>query len=224
MKRLNHNALDFYGTLVDVGEVIWELANCSNSRYENIEVYKDDEIGFGVKRCDYYTLATDEAKGLRWSDGSSAEGTPIMCEEEDTEEPEVQHINDQFSFARSKNYDIQEYIQVGNNLNIAKNMKEGCTMPTIKYTREDITKLENERDQYKLQRDELIKDVAKLRELKDQLIFENRYLEEQVKSLRNKYTNLTEHIRLKALHNPSVSRYKDLMHFIDELEGDTHEG
>ncbi|MEB5757424.1 hypothetical protein [Mammaliicoccus sciuri] len=121
-------------------------------------------------------------------------------------------------------------------------------MPTIKYTREDITKLENERDQYKLQRDELsekldkecddnyklegqlhdmtkqrdslIKDVEKLRELKDQLIFENRYLEEQVKSLRNKYTNLTEHIRLKALHNPSVSRYKDLMHFIDELEGE----
>ncbi|WP_239723684.1 hypothetical protein [Mammaliicoccus sp. A-M4] len=28
-------------------------------------------------------------------------------------------------------------------------------MPTIKYTREDITKLENERDQYKAERDEL---------------------------------------------------------------------
>lgn len=28
-------------------------------------------------------------------------------------------------------------------------------MPTIKYTREDITKLENERDQYKRERDEL---------------------------------------------------------------------
>lgn len=124
-------------------------------------------------------------------------------------------------------------------------------MPTIKYTREDITKLESERDQYKLQRDELsekldkecddnyklegqlhdmtkqrdslIKDVKKLRELKDQLIFENRYLEEQVKSLRNKYTILTEHIRLKALHNPSVSRYKDLMHFIDDLEGGFYE-
>lgn len=35
----------------------------------------------------------------------------------------------------------------------------------------------------------------------------------------SKYINLTEHIRLKTLHNPSVSRYKDLMHFIDELEG-----
>ncbi|MCJ1757890.1 hypothetical protein MT409_01100 [Mammaliicoccus sciuri] len=36
-------------------------------------------------------------------------------------------------------------------------------MPTIKYTREDITKLENQRDQYKLQRDELIKDLSNYR-------------------------------------------------------------
>lgn len=36
-------------------------------------------------------------------------------------------------------------------------------MATIKYTREDITKLENERDQYKLQRDELIKDLSNYR-------------------------------------------------------------
>ncbi len=36
-------------------------------------------------------------------------------------------------------------------------------MPTIKYTREDITKLENERDQYKQQRDELIKDLSNYR-------------------------------------------------------------
>ena len=36
-------------------------------------------------------------------------------------------------------------------------------MVTIKRTREDITKLENERDQYKLQRDELIKDLSNYR-------------------------------------------------------------
>ena len=34
-----------------------------------------------------------------------------------------------------------------------------------------------------------------------------------------KYNKLTEHIRLKALHNPSISRYKDLMCFINEMEG-----
>ncbi|UXV30009.1 hypothetical protein [Mammaliicoccus sciuri] len=72
--------------------------------------------------------------------------------------------------------------------------------------------------QYKRERDSLIKDVEKLRELKDQLIFENRYLEEQVKSLRNKYTNLTEHIKDKALNNPSEHRYFRLVHFIDDLE------
>lgn len=38
-------------------------------------------------------------------------------------------------------------------------------MPTIKYTREDITKLENERDQFQLERDSLIKDVEQQREL-----------------------------------------------------------
>ena len=38
-------------------------------------------------------------------------------------------------------------------------------MPTIKYTREGITKLENERDQYKLQRDELIEDIRAHRDL-----------------------------------------------------------
>jgi len=42
----------------------------------------------------------------------------------------------------------------------------GCDlMPTIKYTREDITKLENERDQYKRERDTLITDIKKQREL-----------------------------------------------------------
>lgn len=133
-------------------------------------------------------------------------------------------------------------------------------MPTIKYTREDIAKLENERDQYKAERDSLIKDVEKLREeikelkkynyelelavdsdLKQQvdkwfeewhdMKVDNDLLElklqetkEDYRIVNSKYTNLTEHIRLKALHNPSVSRYKDLMHFIDELEADTHEG
>lgn len=99
-------------------------------------------------------------------------------------------------------------------------------MPTIKYTREDITKLENERDQYKLQRDELIKDIEGLREEKIALA---QYLDAiktyypMYEEVKKKYSRLTEHIRLKALHNPSVSRYKDLMHFIDELEGGFYE-
>ena len=127
-------------------------------------------------------------------------------------------------------------------------------MVTIKHTRESIEELEQERGQFKKQRDSLIKDVAKLREeikelkkynyelelavdsdLKQQvdkwfeewhdMKVDNDLLElklwemkEEYRKVNGKYTNLTEHIRLKALHNPSVSRYKDLMHFIDDLE------
>ena len=150
-------------------------------------------------------------------------------------------------------------------------------MPTIKYTREDIAKLENERDElsnkldkecndnYKLegqlhdmtkQRDSLIKDVEKLREeieelkkynyelelavdsdLKQQVDkwfeewhdtkVENDLLElklqemkEDYRIVNSKYTNLTEHIKDKAIHNPGVHRYIDLVHLIDELERD----
>ena len=127
-------------------------------------------------------------------------------------------------------------------------------MVTIKYTRESIAELEQEREQYKQQRDSLIKDVEKLREeieelkkynyelklavdsdLKQQvdkwfeewhdMKVDNDLLElelhdtkEDYRIVNSKYTNLTEHIKDKALHNPSVSRYIDLVHVIDELE------
>lgn len=129
-------------------------------------------------------------------------------------------------------------------------------MPTIKHTRESIAELEQEREQYKKQRDSLIKDVEKLRddleELKkynyelelavdsdlkkqvdkwfeewqdtkvenDLLELELQDTKENYRIVNSKYTNLTEHIKDKALHNPSVSRYIDLVHFIDDLERD----
>ena len=94
-------------------------------------------------------------------------------------------------------------------------------MPTIKYTREDITKLENERDQFQLERDSLIKDVEKLREEKAAL---EMYLDAiktykpMYECVNDKYKYLTNYIKDKALHNPSVSRYIDLVHVIDELD------
>ena len=127
-------------------------------------------------------------------------------------------------------------------------------MVTIKHTRESIAELEQERNDYKQQRDSLIKDVEKLREdleelkkynyelecavdndLKQQVDkwfeewqdtkVENDLLElelqdtkEDYRIVNSKYTNLTEHIKDKAIHNPSVSRYIDLVHVIDELE------
>ena len=119
-------------------------------------------------------------------------------------------------------------------------------MVTIKYTRESIEELEQEREQFKKQRDALIKDVAKLREEIKELKKYNSDLEQNVdkwieewhdmkvdnellevklhdtkedyRIVNSKYTNLTEHIKDKAIHNPSVSRYIDLVHVIDELE------
>ena len=127
-------------------------------------------------------------------------------------------------------------------------------MVTIKHTRESIAELEQEREQFKQQRDSLIKDVEKLREeieelkkynyelelavdsdLKQQvdkwfeewhdMKVDNELLEvklhdtkEDYRIVNSKYTNLTEHIKDKAIHNPSVSRYIDLVHVIDELE------
>ena len=94
-------------------------------------------------------------------------------------------------------------------------------MPTIKYTREGITKLENERDQFQLERDSLIKDVEKLREEKAEI---EMYLDAiktykpMYECVNDKYKYLTNYIKDKALHNPSVSRYIDLVHVIDELE------
>ena len=122
-------------------------------------------------------------------------------------------------------------------------------MVTIKHTRESIAELEQEREQFKKQRDSLIKDVEKLKEelrmhiqCNDELervnVFKTKKLnrekinnvdksnvifkmQEEINKLRkdnDKYTHLTEHIKDKALHNPSVSRYIDLVYVIDELE------
>lgn len=96
-------------------------------------------------------------------------------------------------------------------------------MPTIKYTREDITKLENERNQFQLERDSLIKDVEKLREEKAAI---EMYLDAvktyypMYEEVNKKYNWLTEHIKLKAENNPSVSRYINLVLYIDDLEAD----
>ena len=94
-------------------------------------------------------------------------------------------------------------------------------MPTIKYTREGINKLENERDQFQLERDSLIKDVEKLREEKaaiEMYLDAVKTYKPMYECVNGKYKCLTNHIKDKALHNPSVSRYIDLVHVIDELE------
>lgn len=88
---------------------------------------------------------------------------------------------------------------------------------------------------YKRERGSLIEDVEKLREEKEDLKQGYELLKKAhfsswaekdkvIKKLSYKYRTLTEHIRDKANNNPGNSRYITLVHFIDDLEADTHEG
>lgn len=85
-------------------------------------------------------------------------------------------------------------------------------------------KLKQDIDQYKRERDSLIEDVEKLREeLKHLRIETDEYFKFWQEESR-KYETLSQHIKDKALNNPSEHRYFRLVHFIDDLEADTHEG
>ncbi|MBU6112517.1 hypothetical protein [Mammaliicoccus lentus] len=55
---------------------------------------------------------------------------------------------------------------------------------------------------------------------KDLLELELQDTKEDYRIVNSKYTNVTNYIKNKALHNPSVSRYIDLVHVIDDLERD----
>ncbi|WP_058591745.1 DUF3310 domain-containing protein [Mammaliicoccus sciuri] len=94
VRMLNGIKTDFYATLGSCDEFYFKLTDCTNTLFDNFKVYRPNTEEYGLNGYHYYTLATDENKGLRWSDGSSAEGTPIMCDEEDTEEPVIQRTTD----------------------------------------------------------------------------------------------------------------------------------
>ena len=96
-------------------------------------------------------------------------------------------------------------------------------MVTIKHTRESIAELEEERNDYKQQRDSLIKDVEKLREEKaaiEMYLDAVKVYKPMYECVHGKYKYLTSYIKNKALHNPGVHRYIDLVHVIDDLEAD----
>ncbi len=96
--RLKGKEVDFFTTLQYANlPGLYQMIDSTDSKYNEKFLWKSNQRKFGPDKRDYYTLATDENKGLRWSDGSSAEGTPIMCDEEDTEEPVIQRINDMYN-------------------------------------------------------------------------------------------------------------------------------
>ena len=94
-----------------------------------------------------------------------------------------------------------------------------------------------QRDQYKAERDTLIDDIAVLKANISRLERENGELRNNLEGvetyidaiktyypmytkLRKQYATLTNHIRTKAENNPGVSRYIDLVNYIDRLERD----
>lgn len=120
--------------------------------------------------------------------------------------------------------------------------KNNPEMPMV--PKAHLKNVEHQRDQYKAERDSLIDDLPVLKANisrlerenghKDDVIrwnskriedlkFENKKFKRIAKNLAGdsyKYTTLTNHIRLKAENNPGVSRYIDLVNYIDRLERD----
>lgn len=81
----------------------------------------------------------------------------------------------------------------------------------IKHFRTSSKLYKQQLNQYKTERDTCLEDIEKLRE-------RNKELEQENEKLRNNYNSLTQHIRQKAEANPGVSRYIDLVNYIDRLE------
>lgn len=83
--RLDRNNVDFYGTLKIVSEESTEcymLLDCTDKDYEYEVIYKERYKNFGKDKTDYYTLAKDE---------------------EDTDKPEIQYINDMYNDVPKEN-------------------------------------------------------------------------------------------------------------------------
>lgn len=119
-----------------------------------------------------------------------------------------------------------EYRQVMNKQNDYKQQRDELSEKLDKECNDNY-KLEGQLHDMTKQRDSLIKDVEKLREEKaaiEMYLDAIKTYKPMYECVNDKYKYLTNYIKDKALHNPSVSRYIDLVHFIDDLERDTHEG
>lgn len=88
--RLNTNEVDFYATLKDYNDGHpFILSDCSDGRFECCSVFKPNTGEVGLNRWDYYVLAEDE---------------------EDTEEPVIQHTTDPVNHPDHYNYGEIEII------------------------------------------------------------------------------------------------------------------
>lgn len=105
--RFRNEEVDFYATLSFMGIYNFEINNCTNKDFNNKLIAMSDTDFFGKYKECYYTLAIDE---------------------EDSEEPEVQHIsgknylNTQFVVEVNKGVYVQKI--KGNTFKFTKNIEE----------------------------------------------------------------------------------------------------
>lgn len=86
----------------------------------------------------------------------------------------------------------------------------------VNFWKMTVEAVKEQRDQYKAERDTCLEDIEKLRKA----LIKTQNLADELMEYQVKYINLTNHIRMKAEHNPGVSRYIDLVNYIDRLERD----
>ena len=85
----------------------------------------------------------------------------------------------------------------------------------VNFWKMTVEAVKEQRDQYKAERDTCLEDIEKLRKA----LIKTQNLADELMEYQVKYINLTNNIRMKAEHNPGVSRYIDLVNYIDRLEG-----
>lgn len=106
--RFLREEVDFYATMKIANDRIGILTKCTDAKFAGRLIALPTHVMFGEDRRDYYVLAEDEPT-LRWSDGSSADGE-IYRDEEDTEEPVIQHTKDNVNHPEHYNYGEIEII------------------------------------------------------------------------------------------------------------------
>lgn len=91
VKRLAKKDVDFYGTISEVipSANYYFLMNCTYEKGESVRIFKPNSMFFGKNRQDYYVPAEDE---------------------EDTEEPVIQHTTDPVNHPEHYNYGEIEII------------------------------------------------------------------------------------------------------------------
>ncbi|OOV78881.1 hypothetical protein [Mammaliicoccus fleurettii] len=106
--RLDGEKVDFYATLKDVGDNIFDLIDCSDSHYDDIGISKETDEDFGINKLDYYRplIKLSEEQQIK---KLSKLGKRLFnqLEQEDTEPPEVQYIESENKVELDNHYIVE---------------------------------------------------------------------------------------------------------------------